>query len=78
MTATNVARIAELRAAVWAKIRQGITRRAVSLLISAYVPPETRSARFEDGVPRLPLESIPVGGRNELLLALAHLQSDGE
>ena len=78
MTATNVARIAELRAAVWAKIRQGITRRAVSLLISAYVPPETRSARFEDGVPRLPLEFIPMDRRNEFLIELAHLQPDGE
>ena len=78
MTEASVVKIGELRAAVWAKIRRGITRRTISLLIRAYVPsPEPGWGRNEDGVQRLPLELIPIERRNEFLLALAHLHPDG-
>jgi hypothetical protein len=77
MSKPSVVTIAELRAAVSAKIRRGITRRTISLVIIAYVPPGRTSGRQEEGVRRLPLELIPIERRNEFLLELAHLQPEG-
>jgi hypothetical protein len=65
-----------LRAAIRARIEQGIASRAVSVLISAYAKPLTGDGRDDGGVQRLPVETIPVEQRGEFLRALNQLQQD--
>jgi hypothetical protein len=66
---------ATLRTAIRAKISAGISRRAISLLIHGYAPPEAQG-RDEDSVRRLAVEVIPHERRVAFLDALARLQDD--
>jgi hypothetical protein len=63
-----------LRAAIRAKIGQGIPRAAISGLINAYADPLPGEGRDDRGVWRVPVEAIPFERRHEFLLALAQLQ----
>jgi len=70
----RVITIGILRAAIRAKIGQGITSRAVSMLISAYAKPSAGDGRDDGGTQRLPVEAIPAEQRDEFLRALDQLQ----
>lgn len=63
-----------LRNAVREKIREGASARSVWSLINSYVP-SGRITRLEAGRPRLPVELVPYGQRDEFLEALARLSA---
>jgi hypothetical protein len=66
-----------LRAAIRAKIRVGVTPRAISLLIIAHASPDARGERKDPtGVQRIAVEKIPNGRRAAFVAALDQLQDD--
>jgi len=68
---------ATLRAAIRAKIAEGVGRRAISLLISAYAPLDAGGGRDDDtGARRLPVEAIAHERRVAFLVALGQLQDE--
>jgi hypothetical protein len=68
---------AALRAAIRTKIGEGVSRRAISLLINAYAPPSARGGRDDDtGARRLPVEVITHEQRAPFLVALGQLQDE--
>jgi hypothetical protein len=66
----------DLRAAVRAKLDDGISSRAISLLVCAYAQPEANSGRPQRGWRRLPVETIPEDWRAAFMLALDRLRED--
>jgi hypothetical protein len=68
---------ATLRAAIGAKIDEGVSPRAISLLINAYAPSNTEEGRDDDtGARRLPIEVIAYERRAAFLIALDQLQDE--
>ena len=67
-----------LRAEIRAKIRAGVSRRAISLLIHSFRSVESPFVGRDEGlgVPRLPVEVIPNGQRPAFIAALNRLQDD--
>jgi hypothetical protein len=72
---TNVLTPAILRTAIRAKIGEGVSSRAISMLVNAYAP-DAPAGRNDAGVQRRAVEVIPPGRRGEFLLALHRLQGD--
>jgi hypothetical protein len=62
-----------LRDVLRSKLRSGITKDAVNLLISRYVPPEARTDRVERGTSRQPLAQISQEWRVDFLNALLEI-----
>jgi hypothetical protein len=71
----NVLTTATLRTAIRAKIREGVSPRAISTLINDYAP-DAPAGRIESGVQRRAVELIPPGQRVDFLVALNELQDD--
>ena len=68
---------AALRAAIRAKIGEGVSSRTVSLLINSYAPSSTEAGRDDEtGARRLPVEVIPHEQRAAFLIALRQLHDD--
>jgi hypothetical protein len=68
---------ATLRVAIRSKIRNGTSRRRISLLINVYAPAGVRSDRDDGtGVQRLAVEVIPHQQRIAFLEALERLTDD--
>jgi hypothetical protein len=67
-----------MRTEIRAKIRAGVSRRAISLLIYSLRSPDSPFAGRDEGtgVPRLPVEAIPNGQRPAFIAALNRLQDD--
>ena len=66
----------DLRAAVRAKLDDGISSRAISLLVCAYAQPKPDSGRPQRGWRRLPIETIPEDWRAAFIAALDRLRED--
>lgn len=68
---------AALRTAIRAKIDEGVSRRAISLLINAYAPALPTGGREDStGARRLPVEVIAHERRAAFLAALGQLQDE--
>ena len=67
---------ARLRAAIRAKIGEGVGRRAISRLISAYAPFDAGGRDDDTGARRLPVEAIAHERRAAFLVALCQLQDE--
>ena len=67
-----------LRAEIRAKLRAGVSRRAISLLIHSFRSLDAPAAADDEGTGtlRLPVEMIPNGQRPEFIAALNRLQDD--
>jgi hypothetical protein len=72
----DVITTAILRTAIRERISKGISRRAVSLLINAYAPPNAQGRDDGSDVQRLAVEVIPHSRRAAFLCELARLQHD--
>jgi hypothetical protein len=71
----HVLTAATLRTAIRAKIREGVSPRAISMLVNAYAP-DAPAGRDEAGIQRRAVEVIPQERRVAFLIALNELQDD--
>jgi hypothetical protein len=71
----NVLTASTLRTAIRAKIREGVSPRAISVLVNGYAP-DAPAGRNDGGVERRAVEVIPPGRRVDFLVALNGLQDD--
>ena len=69
----NVITATTLRHAIRAKLRSGVTRRAISMLIAMYAPADARARDDGTGVHRLAVEVIPHARRPAFLISLDQL-----
>jgi len=62
-----------MRKAVRGKIRAGARPKMICLIINQYAPSGLSVRRWEEGIPRLPVELVPYGRRSDFLDELAEL-----